>query len=324
MAALDDATREGRVDILRDLGAVAREQGRAREARDLFTRALDESDADGTELGPLLGNLALAEEALGRTAEAEALHEQVLAISEARGDVSMMGSACGAMAVAAHKRGDVERARGFYTAAIEHHRRSFQRMLMHAWINNLAELDRQQGRFEAARDGLERTLRWHESTTHASGHAIALANLSSVELELGNVDRAVELADHAVARVGEAKSPLVGAQVHSSRARLAALLGDLDGARAHSDRALELVGQMTHPLLEALVLCGRIHVLLARGEPIDEVVDRVREGAAGLTRRPGDYLDVALEGLDRALAAVRDGEALIGGYAAPDVPEWLR
>jgi DNA-binding NtrC family response regulator len=246
----------------------------------------------------------------GELAAAERAFEANQVAATSRGLNALAGEALINMGVAAHKAGDRERAVRCYTAAVQ----SVPRPAQARALANLGSIYAESGDFELALDDLSRALQTFSRLGARRDAAQAASNLARLHHFLGDLDRALELAGHALELSVEVGEPYL---VASARLTQGAVLFErrlwLEAASVLGEARAELERTGSNGYASyAAALKARAH--LALGERGDAAAELGRPSAIqGMAELQAARIEVELVRAELALLA---GDLLEAGRAA--------
>lgn len=276
------------VHCLQMRGAIAANrtepQAALRSAQSALERLRAAGQAGGDMEADLLGDIAFALHANGRSGEAEAWFEQSLQHYRAlnRQDslhARVMLSNWGVVELAT---GDVQRALARYDELLASHRRLMAWRDPPSWVlgNRALALERT-GRWDDALAAYAETLRVSEAARHAQGRRYGLVGMASVLASAGRLDEAEQALRRAAALPGadETNHP-ANIRAEWVRARLLLQRGQADAAHAALDRQLEDLRSIgANPSYLGMSLRTRAEAALALGR-LPAAADDAREALA--------------------------------------------
>ncbi|GLH66137.1 protein kinase domain-containing protein [Geothrix edaphica] len=150
---------------LNNLAVIEKERGHLKEAEARYQSALQTVQAYGDRWGESfitnnLGDLALAQE--GGLDRAETFFRKAQALREAIGDSNGLVYSLMGLASVAQARGDLDRAEGLERQCLEQARKTQLRPMEATALYNLGEINRDAGRYEAARMFYRQSLALHQ------------------------------------------------------------------------------------------------------------------------------------------------------------------
>lgn len=283
------------VHCLQMRGAIAANRTEAavalRSAQAALERLRATGQAGGDMEADLLGDIAFALHASGRSGEAEAWFEQSQQRYRALNRLDslharVMLSNWGVVELAT---GDVQRALARYDELLASHRRLMAWRDPPSWVlgNRALALERT-GRHDEALAAYAETLRASEAAKHAQGSRYGLVGMASVLVTIGRLDEADATLVRAAALpgAGEASHP---ATLRAEWVRARALLGRGRAAAAHEalGRQLDFLrGIGANPSYLGMALRTRAEAALALGRPAEAAAD-AREALAIAQRLQG-------------------------------------
>jgi predicted ATPase/DNA-binding SARP family transcriptional activator len=143
---------------------------------------------------------------IGDHTRAEALHEQSLAIRRELG--TPVGGALNALARAAWRRGDYDRAHELFTDSIAIARAESDRLAVAVRLRHLGQLFEEQGRYTAAREAYSASLEVCQEIGYRAGMSEAIEGLGQVALEEGDIVTANTLCEANLALAREIDNPM--------------------------------------------------------------------------------------------------------------------
>jgi tetratricopeptide (TPR) repeat protein/serine/threonine protein kinase len=236
--AHEDATDEERglalveVARLRELGTIARDQGKAAEALINFqdALALSRQHGDRQEEAKSLGALATVYLDQGKPSRAGAMYEQAVAIHREMGNKSSEGRVLGLLAAMMEAQGDTAGAIQLYEQTLALHRAVGDQYHVGITLGNMGNAYRSQGDFERAFEFQESALAMHRSLNSQFGEGIVLGNLGDTLVCLGRVAEAEEAFREAIS-IADDTFPLAAGVFRGSLALLLAKQDQLKEAQ---------------------------------------------------------------------------------------------
>jgi tetratricopeptide (TPR) repeat protein len=168
--------------VLNDLAVLQKERGDLAGAEARYRSALETVRALGDRWGESfllnnLGDLALSQQQpqAGGLDRAETEYRKALAVREAIGDQNGLTYTYVGLASVAQARGDLDKAIGFETQALDQARKTQLKPMEGVALYNLGELNRDAGRYDVAKDFYRQSLALHQELGDVSMEAHALA-----------------------------------------------------------------------------------------------------------------------------------------------------
>ena len=186
------------------MGTAYRDLGNDEEARRCYERALGLArivGAEGLEIAAL-GNLADLYLQTGDTEAALSFSEQALALARTIGDTYQMGPALNARAAVLHRTGRLEEAVSLYRGALEALHETTDLGIEARTRLNLGQALAELGRTEEALAELEQAYQLAEQTGNRPLQASALNNIGALYLRRGDLARARDFFEQALAVEG--------------------------------------------------------------------------------------------------------------------------
>lgn len=239
----DPTARLARARLAQGLSMLLHRCGRNAEARELARSALDDAAAAGdTEawVGCLLntGSTCWVD---GQAAEAEAWFRRGLAVAAQHRHRQCLAWATGNLAVARHRLGHIDEARGLYRQALQGSREAGDQYNETVHLINLGALERSAGRWGAAQLWLQAAQALAARTGMRVHTMYATNNLAYVMREQGDLDgaragheAAIDLARRAGAHLVEWGARIGLARVDLAARRYEAALAGLQGVAAEA------------------------------------------------------------------------------------------
>ena len=220
--------------------------GRAREAQEVSERGWQ--GATGEARADLLDVLGHAAFQLGEVEQAQRVLEQALSEAEAGDDVRALGRARHALAIVLQRVGDRRRAEQLYRAALD----TADTLASTVRKLNLATLLQERGSYVEARELYREALARAVALANVREQVRVGVNLANLEMQLGNLAAAIELAEETLTLAVEA------------RLEEAALMASLVLAEAQLER--EETSAAAETLRRAGALLGRVEDKTAAAE----------------------------------------------------------
>ncbi len=257
-------------NALGSLANVAKAEGRLAEARTLFQQAGKYRDraADGRGRAADFNNLGLIAEALGELDSAAGLYRRALALNQQFGRQGPAAANLVNLGNLASLRGAYGEATGNYDAAIRIRRTRGERPEQATVLYDLGLLDVRRGDYHAAMSHLRESVGLYEEAGMVDGVVAAWIALTTVFVQLGQVQEAVEALRSAERLAGgDGLGPETRAELALVAAELAVGLNNLPEAERYYDDAARLYGE-THDLAgQAAAAEGHGFLLLRQAQP---------------------------------------------------------
>jgi eukaryotic-like serine/threonine-protein kinase len=238
----------------------------------------------------------------GRLDEAEAQLQSAIGRAEEAGDQTLLPLAMYELGGARWSRGDLEGAEQHWKRALQIAQQVGDERAQGHGFNGLAVLAICRGQPMEARRHLEQSTTVFERLGMLGPLVVARSNLIEVYADSGVLRKALALADRTLSQSEEASFPQGIAIGKGWRSRVLVRLGRLDEAEREAEQALAVVRRLEIREDEAVVLCARVEVALAR-EATEEALDRVRELQAVLAIHDAERITHEVRGWEVAVLA---------------------
>ncbi len=230
----------------------------------------------------------------GEHDQAEALHQEGLAIREAVGDKAGMGGSLSNLGVIAWSRGNFAAARSYYERAYAARREADYTLGMASVLNNLSLLMQDQCIYDEAIAYGEQAWALFKELDDLQGMVHVLYNLGAMTYDQGEPARALSIQQEALGYAQQLGDPRIIGGLLQNLGHTLMSLGDLSQARAYLDQSLALVSQVADKQHIGLVQRGFARLALLDGR-IDAAQTAIDLCLAALRQSKGDiYLGQAL------------------------------
>lgn len=192
-----------------DEAAALEQQGKLKEARDLYHEAADKAAAAGDQLGRAegLSAAAVTSISLGDYAGAISDAEQAVKLRQALGENTRMGWDFNTIGLADYHLGNYAGALEHYQEALKFDRAQADMMGEVTRLNNIGNIYFYQGRYAPALENYEEALKVvnaaHSPQWESWGKKLTTGNIAALYLQLGLDERALELYQHSAGRPEE-------------------------------------------------------------------------------------------------------------------------
>lgn len=237
-------------------------QGEATHAADVLARADDHGEP--TDLSLVAAARATIAWSRGDGEAGRALADEALLLATASGDESALASAWVAQALVAVLTGDMVRNHQAYVTALAHARAAGDVLTEVRIRCNVGSQLNETGRYRAALGELAEAIRLGEATGQSTRVALARQNQGDSRLGLGQLDKALQDYDAALAIWSAAQSPMAD-HAHLGRADTLARRGDTSRSAAAYREAIALSERFGNSQVLVPALAG-----LARVELTDD------------------------------------------------------
>ncbi|NVB40513.1 protein kinase [Pseudenhygromyxa sp. WMMC2535] len=317
-----------RAMLLMNYGLAFSNRGRGEEAVVLQRRARElYAEVEGERSMPVadsLHNIGMVLYGLGRTEEArESIAEAVAIWSEHVGEEHpriMVGKT--SMAVFDMKIGHAESALVLLREVVDSYAVIYgpKSKRLATALSNMSSAALAVGRFDEARDALERAKEILETLADSEGSQLyVLGNLAGLDISRGEGARGLEAIDQAIALAeGEPLPILLRGQLHTTRGDALAMLGRYDEAMAAYDRGLEIFADNPDTdggeVMEALLEKARLELRRGRPEAAATWLTQIRAMVEEVDTLPVMRGDLGM--LSMCVAMARgDAAGVEAGYA---------
>ncbi len=306
--------------VLGVLAVVAVHEGRWTDADKLLSRAIIIEEEIGDQRAAMLhqANISHVFRMQGRVDEAEQMLRRIIPKQLALGDTRTALVSLVTYAVVLRNLGRLDQALEVYTRALEEVGGDRERRA--GILGNMASVYGDRGNYTQAAHLVRKSLELFRAVDSKRFVRVACLNLAEVLLELGDIEDAEAAIDEAVA-LGEAHGLLESkAASYGLRAIIKAKAGDAHAAHKNLQLATELGSESVLEEASLASYRGRVALVLADGETLDEVLALLDELVASAAARPGSRLANFAKDLRREIAAGEGASGELGASRNPSPP----
>ncbi len=312
---------------LSQLARLHKDGGLLVAARVIYQKALSLQQSAGDQQEEISTLMALAglHSDQGRLREAHRLYEQGLLIQRKVGNRRGEATTLNNLATVYEKRGDLEEACRLTERSLAIARELGDRRHEGVALNNLAFYRYLQGRLQEAGDHYGQALVIHREVDNLWLQGLTLSNLATLLVDQGRPEDAVTFFESALEIHRELQNKRFEARTLWEMARMSRLVhGRFQEARRHLDDSLSILRKLGGRIYVATALSEAGGLSLATGGNGVAELEEAREMIRGTAVGPRSEIARAMEILEAAIQAKKQGGKLFRGQRVEDIPQGLR